>query len=275
MRGALTALAVLFNALYYRPPGCPGDMASPPGTPTQFVASAPASSGFRLDEICSSNCLRGKTGTFLTSPNLSPMVTMDGAITWNISGTIPDLRLVETTAFIPPFRRSIGHFGHLEPPGAHFGDNNISYADTWTYPSQYYLSNGPHLYNGERPPNTNFRTAKITYRRTVYWPAMRLFEEVALFLTFARDESFVGGLMVMGWFICTPTAWLHLAKITISTTASTIPRVLVASWMCAALPPALALFVGFASLSIAVRITHGLTRLVWRLFVRLWSALYT
>ena len=41
---------------------------------------------------------------------------------------------------------------------------------------------------------------------------MRLFEEVALFLTFARDESFVGGLMVMGWFICTPTAWLHLAK---------------------------------------------------------------
>ena len=120
---------------------------------------------------------------------------MDGGDTWNISGTVPDFRTVETPTVIPPFKRSIGHFGHLEPPGAHFGDNNISYADTWTYPSQYYLSNGPHLYNGERPPNTNFRTAKITYRRTVYWPAMRLFEEVALFLTFARDESFVGGLM--------------------------------------------------------------------------------
>ena len=102
MRGALTALAVLFNALYYRPPGCPGDMAAPPGTPTQFVASAPASSGFRLDEISSSNSARGKTGTISTSPICSPMVTMDGGVTWNISGTIPDLRLVETTAFIPP-----------------------------------------------------------------------------------------------------------------------------------------------------------------------------
>ena len=102
MRSALVALVVLYGAPTNRPPGPPGVMASPPGTPTQFVASAPASSGFRLDEICSSNCLRGKTGTFLTSPNLSPMVTMDGAITWNISGTIPDLRLVETTAFIPP-----------------------------------------------------------------------------------------------------------------------------------------------------------------------------
>ena len=123
MRSALVSLVVLCNALTNRPPGLPGDMASPPGMPTQFVASAPASSGFRLDEICSSNCLRGKTGRFLTSPNHSPMVTMDGAITWNISGTIPDLRPVKTTALIPPFRRSIGHFGHLEPSGAHFGDS--------------------------------------------------------------------------------------------------------------------------------------------------------
>ena len=149
-------------------------MASPPGMPTQFVASAPASSGFRLDEICSSNCLRGKTGRFLTSPNHSPMVTMDGAITWNISGTIPDLRPVETTAFTPPFRRSIGHFGHLEPSGAHFGDNNISYPDMWTHPSWCHLSNGPPLYNAKRPPSTTFATAKITYHDTIYWPALRL-----------------------------------------------------------------------------------------------------
>ena len=266
MRSALVSLVVLCNALTNRPPGLPGDMASPPGMPTQFVASAPASSGFRLDEICSSNCLRGKTGRFLTSPNHSPMVTMDGAITWNISGTIPDLRPVETTAFIPPFRRSIGHFGHLEPSGAHFGDNNISYPDMWTHPSWCHLSNGPPLYNAKRPPSTTFATAKITYHDTIYWPALRLLEEVALFLTFARDKSFIGGLLVMGWFVCTPSAWLHLAKITIGTAISAFPRVLAASWTCAALPPALALFVGFASLSTAARITHGLTRLVWRLF---------
>ena len=136
----------------------------------------------------------------------------------------------------------------------------------WTHPSWCHLSNGPPLYNAKRPPSTTFSTAKITYHDTIYWPALRLLEEVALFLTFARDKSFIGGLMVMGWFVCTPGAWLHLAKITIGTAISAFPRVLAASWTCAALPPALALFVGFASLSTAVRITHGLTRLAWRLF---------
>ena len=255
------ALVPLLLALTPRGPHGPiGDMASSGNAFRTLPRHHPALDApvFRRDEIPSPWSIRLLRGRFLVSPNSSATV----GTTSTCAGALPGPFLAHGLADYSPakltFMRELLIMGQLGARPLPMADNNFTNVSSAIEWAPYPLPVAPYFTSGVRSPSTIFWGTKLAPngRLRAYYPALRFLDELYIFFGFDRDKigSFLAALY---WFLVSPSAWLHLATITVSGIFAGTGRAIVCALGCVTIATFAATFAVGAGLLIVARVITG------------------